>query len=106
MTVVLPPRIDPQRRARGLARYEQVTALRAQGWTHRAIVHEPRVYPRTLGTLAWGRNVTRAQTADAATPSPPMPPILAQRCAEGSWNRLGSLSRPACPVACSFAYVS
>jgi len=45
------PRADPARRARRLVRYEQVIALRAQGWTHAAIADEVHISPRTM--LRW-----------------------------------------------------
>jgi transposase len=80
-------RADPKRRARRLARYDQVVALRAQGWSQAAITDEMRISQRTLER--WRGAGTFPERKPRARPPSmfvPYADYLARRWAEGCHN--------------------
>jgi transposase len=80
-------RADPERRARRVARYERLVALRALGWTHAAIAAEVGISQRTI--LRW----LAASSFPERQPQTRLPnsfatyiDYLTQRWAEGCHN--------------------
>ncbi len=83
-TVVPSPRADPVRRAQRLMRYEQVVALRTQGWTQAAIAREVGVSQRTiLRWLAVGAFPERKPRRRPPNPFAPDAEYLTRRWGEG-----------------------
>jgi transposase len=87
--VIPSPQADPDRRARRLARYERVVALRNQGWTQAAIAHETGVSKRTLvHWLAAGTFPERKPRTRPPSTFRPYAEYLTQRWAEGCHNAM------------------
>jgi transposase len=81
------PRTDRARRARRLARYERVAALRTQGWTHAAIAREVGVSQRTIARwLAAGTFPERKPRRRPPNPFAPYAEYLTRRWGEGCHN--------------------
>lgn len=78
------PRSDPAHRARRLAHYEQVVALRKLGWTHAAIAEKTGVSQRTI--VRWLATASFPERHPRTRPPSPLLPYadhLRQRWAEG-----------------------
>jgi transposase len=87
LAVVPSPRADRVRRARRLARYEQVVALRNVGWTQAAIAQEVGLGERTvLRWLGAGAFPERKPRTQPASPFAPYAAYLTQRWTEGCHN--------------------